>query len=639
MQSRSGQRFMVLLIAIVLVLIVAARTPHLTTTYFHHDEVWSIYSTFGTPGQIITWTPYDWNPLFYLMVGVWKELVGIHPTALRWMSLLIFLIGLAALYRIGKRLFSATAGLIAVAAYAAIGYGLYQSIILRGYVLLATGGLLLFWAALRYFHKPSLRRALPMAIMAALLFYTQLTSVIIIGMIALFVLITATRKILYGILPAALAVVFALPQLIEAITVKLKVVAAAPANAMKPISVMLPDLYQNLAAEAAWVWGVVLIVATVLLSVSVFRVARINRSKLSALLADASLRRKAALFVWLTMPIVLVIAVPTVARRLVDPTTALFLPRYFWWLFPAAALWAGAGLSLLPRQIWAVFVIAFLAISFIFEPRHYQDQTSPYNALFRELGPQARWGDAILIDPYWQLTEDFMWEYYTRVYLPNGVNITTQPDGFRRVWYLTREGQQDSILYDKLQKRYIAGQIVGSPEMQLRLYEAAPDPIGTLFENGMRFHGLDMLDTPLPNYASTLTDESVRVRLWWSVDQPVTLDYSASVQMQNPCANMAVIAQSDSAPTPTNGPNQTSRWQPNHLYVEERTLNIPTEVMTGVYPLYLTVYQWWDGKRIAAPNVNENTQLLANHLFVKSWWVAPEGRCKEIYINLSYPGR
>src|SRR5438270_2364821 len=97
-------RYQVLSFAVALLLIVASRVSHLDEYAFHHDEVWSVWQTFGTPAQIVKWTPYDWAPLYYLVVGGWKELVGIHPAILRFSSVLFLMLSAALIYRVARRL-------------------------------------------------------------------------------------------------------------------------------------------------------------------------------------------------------------------------------------------------------------------------------------------------------------------------------------------------------------------------------------------------------------------------------------------------------------------------------------------------------------------------------------------------------
>src|SRR5579859_1188502 len=91
-------RHWVIVIALVLAIIAASRIINLLSFEMDVDETWSIWQTFGTPAQIVQWTPYNWSPAYYLFVGAWKELVGLHPFVLRYSSVLFFLIGLAFLY-------------------------------------------------------------------------------------------------------------------------------------------------------------------------------------------------------------------------------------------------------------------------------------------------------------------------------------------------------------------------------------------------------------------------------------------------------------------------------------------------------------------------------------------------------------
>src|SRR5258708_19717408 len=84
--------------------IAASRILRLLAPGIIDDEVWSVWQTLGNPAQIISWTPYDWPPLFYLVMGVWRGIVGIHPVADRYFSVLIFLICLACMYRVMRML-------------------------------------------------------------------------------------------------------------------------------------------------------------------------------------------------------------------------------------------------------------------------------------------------------------------------------------------------------------------------------------------------------------------------------------------------------------------------------------------------------------------------------------------------------
>src|SRR5258708_35202046 len=80
---------------ILCLLIVFSRICRLSTLEMDPDEIWSVWQTFGTPAQIIAWTPYDWPPLSYLLIGAWRSVAGINPFAIRLFALWVFLPGMA----------------------------------------------------------------------------------------------------------------------------------------------------------------------------------------------------------------------------------------------------------------------------------------------------------------------------------------------------------------------------------------------------------------------------------------------------------------------------------------------------------------------------------------------------------------
>jgi hypothetical protein len=114
-------------------------------------------------------------------------------------------------------------------------------------------------------------------------------------------------------------------------------------------------------------------------------------------------------------------------------------------------------------------------------------------------------------------------------------------------------------------------------------------------------------------------DETVTLRLWWSVDTPLARDYSVGAYVMN---GATVLHSTDSAPqvvslspADTPPPDATSQWQPGTFYIEERELTIPVNAQA----IRLSVYQWWDGERVSAPPANDADLLLITPVSVKAW--------------------
>ncbi len=158
--------------------VAASRILRLNGLEMDIDEVWSIWQTLGTPRQILAWVPYDWPPLYYLALAAWKEIAGIQPIAVRYSSVLLGLCGVAFTYRLGWHMRSPQTGLLSAAVYGALGYAIFLSLGVRGYIAVYTLFPLTMWLALRYFDRPHLSRAVALSISLAALLYLSFSSAV-----------------------------------------------------------------------------------------------------------------------------------------------------------------------------------------------------------------------------------------------------------------------------------------------------------------------------------------------------------------------------------------------------------------------------------------------------------------------------
>jgi hypothetical protein len=111
--------------------------------------------------------------------------------------------------------------------------------------------------------------------------------------------------------------------------------------------------------------------------------------------------------------------------------------------------------------------------------------------------------------------------------------------------------------------------------------------------------------------------ETVRLRLWWSVDEALPLDYSVNTYLAWADTTAPGI---DGPPVPyypAESPSQTSQWQPGPFYVEERELTL--DAFSGTYFVQMAVYFWEDGVPFAAPGVDENGHLRIQRVIVKAF--------------------
>ncbi len=559
------------------------------------DEIWSIWQTQGTPQQIVQWTPYDWPPLYYLLLGGWRVLVGMHPVALRMLSVLLFLLASAIMYRLMRRLGVPTmAAMLGMLAYGALGYAVFVSLYVRGYTLVALLAPLALWLTLRYFDRPTLRRAFPLGLTLAAMFYTTLSTVGAFLALGLFSLVVYRRQIWRWWLPAGIAGLLALPEIISKAALGVGRMAVISQQQLAPLPQALGDLFSFYVGNDVVVWVLLLVIATVLLALW-----RPLRASTVGVLA------------WLLMP---------VALYVLNPIVGLFLSRYMLWVMVGLALWLGLGLARLPRVGQVVGGGLLAVLMFLPLP------LDRYEYFYPPLGQNLAWlanhwraGDVMLIDPNWRdptcnCDRAEEWHYYTRLFFPQGLQFVDAPEGYPRVWYVTWQSRQDRALEARVNAGRKASIFVGPPEALIRLYEGPPDAEGIPFVNGMRFHGLEVLDAPAIPLRHE--GENVTVRLWWSADGPLDADYSISLRAQY---GEALVAQVDGPISVEGQPLETSRWQPGELYVDERTLALPFPAGQGDYFLNLVVYQWWDGQPISAPGVDDYGQLRVGRVYVKSW--------------------
>lgn len=592
---------------LVLLLISASRILGLTLLEFNPDEVWNVWSTVGSFDVMLARVPYDWPPLYFAFVWFWQQWAGMHPVVLRFSSVLIFLLACALMYRVTWRMTRHEgAAWVALLAYAALGYSLFLSTYFRAYVFMLLWMPLTLWAVIAYFEQPRWWRALCVALGMAAMFYTNLTAVVAFALLGLYTLVMYPRRLWLWVPVGLIATLIALPEIIA----KLNLVGVRTSGTygLLPLPDAMLDLFHRFLGPAAafWALGLVMLVAF-----HIYRQRRISRVLL-------------VLLVW-------AFAVPFVVYAL-DARLGFFTNTYSWWVLTGLALLIGYTAQALPTHGRNV-LLGLMAIA-MFMPSgdlYLTFDTRPFEATFRQLVPHYQAGDAVLIDPNCQCGSPMEWDYYQRVYFEDGLHITDDVSA-RRLWYVQRAGENDPATDAAVRAGRIPATFFGPPDLLFHLFIAPPDTNGIRFENGLRFYGASIIDDnnaqPALNPIVKREGSTLRVRLWWSTDVALPADYSVSLRLQH--ANGDIITQQDGGPQLRHLqanlydplPSGTSQWQPETLYIEERTLMLPNPLPSGEYGLAMVVYQWWDDVRLRAdaPNrINADNVLMVLPVHIMSW--------------------
>jgi hypothetical protein len=603
LHNRIPTRSKIFIPTLLLLIVAASRITRLAGWEMDNDEVWTVWQTFGSPLEIIRWTPYDWPPLHFLLVGLWKELVGIHPTIVTYLSVLIFMVGAASMYRLTCRVRDQRAAVIAVLVYASLGRAIVLSMLLRGYVLQLSLLPLTAWLAIRYFERVSTKRAIPLTASMVLMMYTHFTSIISIGLIGLYTLIIYGKAVWRWWLPGIVTTLLFIPEIIVKLSLTVRRETVTRQMEIGSLPHKLRALYQDYAGYHFYAWLVLFLVATVL--IVIFH-------------NEKNRRQIAALATWaLLFPVLM---------YYLNPLTGFFYwTRHSLWIVIGLGLWIGWGTSYLPDLLLLPVAVVLACATFTRLPVDFLSiDRSPYlpmKANFSWLEDFVRAGDVIVVDPNVPVPPE-QWDYFIHAYFPHGgLQGVDEPGDYRRVWYVTVDWLQNKDLYASVLKGRIPERWVGPPTLLFRLYEAPPDPKGVLFENGMRFLGADVItDTgPDPWPLVWREGQSVRLRLWWSADRPVGLDYSVGTYILD-LAETQLVAAYNGPPNVTNAPKETSQWISGRYYVEDRKITIPYPTQGGEFRLCMAVYQWWDNARIPAPGETDSYNLLClKKLYIKVW--------------------
>lgn len=547
------RRFVPLAFALLALLIVAARLRLLDNYLMDHDEVWSIWQSIGTPAEILRWTPYDWTPLHYQVQGIWQSAVGFQPVVARLASLFTFLIGAACVFRLARRLSGSSAsGLISVAAFGAFAINLHIGVVVRGYALLTALTAAALWLALRYFHAPSWRRALPLGIVLAGMFYTHLVSLLPFVLIGIFSLILQPRRLWRWWQPTLILSVLALPELFakaEIITngTRAQVVARL---VLPPPPEALGTLYSDLFGAPFWLYAVLCLLAAALLA---------RRPRL--LLAVGAL------------------ALTPLLAYFLNPLLGFFSARHLAWVMIGAALLLGIGLNVGTARLRSANVLISAALFAVLgfqmpDSKRYVIPTQNMLDSMPQLAVLLRGGDVVVRDPNLRGTLPEVWEYFSRVYFPNGLPLHPDGIGFRRVWYILTEGSETQPLLDNIREGRTVTRWFGTWDFMTRLYEAPPDPEGVAL-GGLTFHGGTLQNVHTPDLGVFREGERLHLRLWWRGDSAGAPMWSLGLHN----AEGSLLQRAEMPPLPT--PNAEG-W-----IIADWDFRLPDSLATGAYTLHL----------------------------------------------------
>jgi uncharacterized membrane protein len=213
MRVSKSKRWSSLLATLLLLVAFLIASWHLQRESLWDDEGWSLWAVQAdSPVETLSRVQSDVHPpLYFVLLDSWVALAGESVYAVRFLSLLAGMVGLAASYALGKRLFDSAAGLTALALLATSGFFIYYARETRMYTLLLALATLATCAYLAWREAQTPRRALIYTLLLTALLYTHYSGGLIVLTHAVHLLITRRVRVRAAVVPFLLSGALYLP--------------------------------------------------------------------------------------------------------------------------------------------------------------------------------------------------------------------------------------------------------------------------------------------------------------------------------------------------------------------------------------------------------------------------------------------
>ena len=295
------------------------------------------------------------------------------------------------------------------------------------------------------------------------------------------------------------------------------------------------------------------------------------------------------LLAWVSVPAMMYV---------LKPNREFLSLRYMWWVALGIAVLIGAAAIYLPQKMQWVVIVLLLGLTTLpvdwLQFRPVQTEAAPMRMVLSWFAEHIRPGDVVIKDPYCICGVPIAWDYFLPQFFPQGyLPWVTEPGTHSRVWYLATTGWQQD---EKLKASILDGRkesiFVGPWNFLLRLYEGPPLWHGIGFGDQIALNGFEIPE----NRTTFRENDTVQVKLWWSVLRKPDMDYSISLAVFDEYGKL--VTQNDGPAQAEGTPEQMTAWKPGAYYEDYRTLTLPIGTPGINYTLVVTVYDWQSGKRL-----------------------------------------
>ena len=574
-------------------------------------------------------------PAYFGSLSLWENFVGSTEFGLRSYSALWSIVGVAAAYALGKRLYSPIAGMAAAAFTALNSFSIYYAQEARMYAMLATVAALSMWVFvglmqpfLRNFsganhEQPDTMKKLwqwgiALAVLNTIGTYTHFSYALVMlsqGVLAVLALGNLAYRVSVGKIPFAIlrrafviyfvanlaTVLLFLPWLFTAIS---QVSAQPNISDAVPFSDMARMLQGWLAYGITYqesLGGMGFVVYFFLI--------------FAFILPDNGQPRA-----WWRMLLPIIWVVLSIA---IYSYLGLYT-RYLRFLLPAQiglAVWMGRGVWMLwqiipravhnpdnsPRTILAqnmpkiAAFVAVTAFSYTLAqgiPPLYSDaqyQRDDYRRLAQIIQQESQPRDAIILSAP-GLQEIFSYYYHGDLPifpLPSGTdiaqdtrNVIAEYDRIFVVLYGNAEQDPQGLVTATLNQQAYQISSEWIDNIRLVRYASPPAQFDDIRQMDISFGEHITLEAVALSSTTLRRNDALRLQLQWATDAPLATPYKVFVQLLN--ADGVLVAQRDSEPA--GGQASTTIWQSNEAITDNHALVIPADLPSGTYTLIIGLY-------------------------------------------------
>lgn len=571
---------------LVLLLAAGMRIYHLNLQGLWGDEGWSVeFSDPQRPTEITQRLVTDLHPpLYFIGLGWWRNMAGDSEIAMRVLAVFAALLTVAMIGRIGRQLFSPSAGIMAALVLALADKHIVLSQEVRHYPLAFMWMALSSLIFLDWLKSPKRRNSLVYALVIIAGLYTHYyTALILVVQLVYGVFFLETwrqvGKLLLLIGAASLAFVPWAFVAIYQLQIRPEGILHSMSRSWDTLSFLTVDFLGR---------PVVLLGGLLLLGLPFWSRKNTRYTPNSEWYA----------VLWFGLPILISIVIYPVVSVLTDRNMALVL-------LPMALL-VGHGVSRFqaPAQY---FLAALIAINGVTSLDSYFEHP-PSREMAAYISQNYPLGEPVVMDVG---GEDKALRYHLREVLPQDTQIVSlhqwridygvyflgvlgqlleDNDGFW-VAYWVNEDKAWDLPPMLAQYGYIqsASQRFYHLDYPIDLYHydrlPALDEALAVYDGQIRLHRVKS-PTMLP------LGQTLEVSLWWSSEHTLTESYSVSVFLLDDAGRLAGGAQHDGPPQ--NGAAPTNTWQVDEIILDSHA--IPTQgLASGTYRVAIKVYNSMDG--------------------------------------------